>query len=591
VQGYVFNPGANTVAALTENDQLIIELKDAQDSLTGKEGYRTAATTRDTTADEAFYLFKAAEAGQISHAWDNAYTEYFDLKRAGINVSFVEPDIKSKYLKETPVQQRSADTENNYLINWPKPEEALGTAEFIWHLSDDHSQLLTARERVKNELSTWTDQDKNTYRSAIRIGHIDTGYIPGHPGLPRFILTQEGISFVNGEKDNKGTDTLKTGTPFEQDGHGCATMALLAGGFISKENAYASYEGDFGGIPFAEVLPIRICDTVINFFNANDVASAIDYAVDNGCEVITMSMAGYPTRRVAKAVNRAYEKGVVVVTAAGNNWKGGLMSLTPKAIMYPARFDRVIAACGVCYNQEPYDLDVNTWLRFRSEGGENMQGNYGPEKSMDTALAAYTPNLAWASENQPYKFSKAGGGTSSATPQIAAAAALWIAFNRKPLQDKGYTGTWKQAEAVRQALFTSAGKAYPGYKKYYGNGALKANAALDISGQILDRELHKAKEAHVKFWGLINFAATWFRGLGDETPSTPEADSTDQTLKEMLSLEMGQVLYKDPALFPYTDILELDQQDPFLQNPAARDLFIKKIKNSTYASDTLKAFI
>jgi hypothetical protein len=55
-----------------------------------------------------------------------------------------------------------------------------------------------------------------------------------------------------------------------------------------------------------------------------------------------------------------------------------------------------------------------------------MAGNYGPNSKMDTALAAYTPNMPWAEINCPTIVDMDGAGTSAATPQIAAAAALWL---------------------------------------------------------------------------------------------------------------------------------------------------------------------
>ena len=45
---------------------------------------------------------------------------------------------------------------------------------------------------------------------------------------------------------------------------------------------------------------------------------------------------------------------------------------------------------------------------------------------MDTALAAYTPNMPWAEINCPTIVDMDGAGTSAATPQVAAAAALWL---------------------------------------------------------------------------------------------------------------------------------------------------------------------
>ncbi len=46
---------------------------------------------------------------------------------------------------------------------------------------------------------------------------------------------------------------------------------------------------------------------------------------------------------------------------------------------------------------------------------------------MKTALGAYTPNVPWAEIDCAKIVDMDGSGTSAATPQIAAAAALWLA--------------------------------------------------------------------------------------------------------------------------------------------------------------------
>lgn len=110
--------------------------------------------------------------------------------------------------------------------------------------------------------------------------------------------------------------------------------------------------------------------------------------------------------------------GIVMVTAAGNNYP-----FTPVSIVYPGRFHRVIAACGVMADGTPY-------IRENVRAGK-MAGNYGPDSKMDTALAAFTPNIAWAEINCESIVDMDGAGTSSATPQIAAAAALWLLEQRQ----------------------------------------------------------------------------------------------------------------------------------------------------------------
>ncbi len=584
-----FNPD-NTSASIAATENLIIDFGEGKPDV--KSAYRPAEQTKrgDTASQTIFLRDVSQEAG---NTWDEAYKEYFELRNTHLG-AFVEPDIKSRFQKKSPASK--AVPENSYMSVWPSPPLTLGADEFIWHLDRNHSQLRDAADAVRKKLAI-TDSLDNVTDTMVKIAHIDTGYIPGHTTTPKFILTQDGVSFVNGETNNKGTDVLNNRIKIlEEDGHGSATMAILAGNFIKKEDSYANYEGYFGGIPFARILPIRICDTVYNAFNANDVARGIEYAIEMGCEVITMSMAGYPTRRVAKVVNKAYEAGVTVVTAAGNNWINGIKKLTPKAVMYPARFDRVIAACGVCYNEKPYDFAANKEeMSLRSEGGETMQGNWGPERAMRTALGAYTPNLAWANNNpeNKYQFSRTGGGTSSATPQIAAAAALWITFNREALLQKKYAGTWRQAEAVRQALFQSGGVDYPGYKKYYGNGSLKANDALNISDEILNMELERAEEASVSFLGIGSFVSQWFRGIQTKA-ATPgmEQQEDDPQLKEMLSIEIMQVLHKDSALFDYLEALDLDGADQnYFAKQSAQEKFRQLMKASPYASSTLKSLL
>lgn len=509
-------------------------------------------------------------------SWDKAYEAYL----GDPGVQFAEPNIRSPYLKPLPTRAKEEDN-NEYLQNWPSPSPDAN--EFIWHLDEDHSQLRKAFEAVTTKLGK---------KATVRIGHIDTGYIPAHPSTPVNLLKDLGVSFVKKENGkNKGIDKLKSGFPAEQDGHGCATLAILAGNQISNKDSYAGYKGWFGAVPFAEVIPIRICETVYNLFNANDVADGIDYAVNNGCEVITMSMAGYPTRRVAEAVNRAYENGVIIVTAAGNNFKNGIARLSPKAILYPARFDRVIAATGACFNQEPYDLDINPWYRSRSAGGELMQGNWGPASAMEKAIAGYTPNLPWASLSEAFCFRRDGGGTSSATPQVAATAALWLAYNRENIQKAGIKGTWKVVEAARKAMFSTADKSYPAYRKYYGNGIIRAFDALNAFSFDKVDELQPSQKAKVGLTGLGGFISGWIRGRAADNKQTDLSDY--EGLQEMISLELLQLIHKDPNLMTYAEELDLenDETAAFFSNTATRKTFAAKVLQSEYASDFIKGLM
>src|SRR5918994_133754 len=337
-------------------------------------------------------------------------------------VQFVEPDLLQSFVYEPPPEPsemfrfggRSCEP-GAPNPNWPSGEE------FAWHLGDDFSQLASARNLVATPSG-----------NRVRVGILDTGFDPAHSTLPLQLLLELQRDFFDDDLD--ATDPGVTGLG-NNPGHGTATLALLAGQRIRPQGV-PTFDDSLGGAPHAEVVPIRIADSVVHFFSSS-MAEGIEYAVASGVRVISISMGGAPTHRWAHAVNAAYEAGVAIFAAAGNNIRDGLPT---REIVWPARFDRVTAVCGVTADKSPY---------FKS-GLEAMQGNFGPAEKMHTAIAAYTPNVPWAEMGCSEVVSPRGAGTSSATPQTAAAAALWLQHPHSPTN----TEHWQGVEAVRNRRFT-----------------------------------------------------------------------------------------------------------------------------------------
>ncbi|TPE49247.1 S8 family serine peptidase [Amaricoccus solimangrovi] len=382
-------------------------------------------------------------------AWDAAHAAVRDgLGVADAAVLAAEPDLEQVWPGEPARAAFGA-------AGGPEGQKGapfdLGPG-FGWHLDDAHSGLRAAREAV------------GAAGAGITIVHLDTGYDPAHRALPRNLDTARARNFVEGT--NSAVDMAPASGVLTNRGHGTGTIGLLAGGDtrgLRSDPAIPNGFGPLGGAPEARVVPVRIANSVVHFWTST-VARGIDYARRIGADVVSMSMGGLPSASWADAVNAAYEAGVLIVCAAGNSFNG----LPTSLIVYPARFNRVLAACGVMAKGNPY----------HGLGGP-MEGCAGPMSKMRTAMAAYTPNAPWARIGSPDVIDMDGAGTSAATPQLAAAAALWLARHG----DK-YQRSWQRVEAARSALYHSAGRAGDApdgtVDPLLGRGLLRARAALDM---------------------------------------------------------------------------------------------------------------
>lgn len=441
------------------------------------------------------------------HPWDAAHEalDKQDVLEGREEVTYLEPDFVQGFpiCEPRPESfQRGQCEISGYNNDWAPSE---GDSAYGWHLSDEYSGLRSARDQADGG-------------RGVRIGILDTGYDPDHITLPENFQADASRNYSG---DGHETDATDPGRhfPTTQPGHGTATMAILAGKWISKIGD-RDFNDVLGGAPHADIVHFRIANSVVQF-RTSSMARGIRAAVDAGCQVLSISMGGVPTRAWARAINYAYEHGVVICAAAGNRFGQS----PPKYIVYPARFERVIAVCGATAEKRPYFRDGLHML---------MHGSFGPKEKMKTAMAAYTPNIPWAEMGCNSVVNPNGAGTSSATPQVAAAAALYMAKHANSLPSPGF----ERSEVVRQALFQKADLANGADVQWFGNGLLRASHSLQFDPAT---QVSAARRATVRF-PILRMS------IGLETVP---GDSPDTALKchdRMCEVEALQVFERSRAL-------------------------------------------
>jgi cell wall-associated protease len=245
---------------------------------------------------------------------------------------------------------------------------------YQWGLLNQGQTLVREKDDIHNMLLLGIPGKDIGWKSLVGkvtpkrpvVAVLDSGVDLTHPELQGNLWKNEGECGKDPKVDNDGnqlkgdcdgwnfTEEINSDAakdPSDNDGHGTHIAGIIA----AAQNSF----GMVGVIPNALIMPIKVMkdsNSKSDVPSSTAFALGIRYAVDNGADVINMSL-GWPqaleTKALRDAVFYALGQGVPIVAAAGNN-----NSSSP---LYPCAYDGVI-----CVGATSID---GTFASFSNFGG------------------------------------------------------------------------------------------------------------------------------------------------------------------------------------------------------------------------------
>jgi hypothetical protein len=211
-------------------------------------------------------------------------------------------------------------------------------------------------------------------------------------------------------------------------------MVLVAGTIAGLNNDV----GIVGVAPAIDLFSVKVMDSS-GSGTYSQLIEGIEWSIQNDMDIISMSLGGtVDSIALHHAIKKAYDNGILVVSAAGNNGKGENNEL------YPAKYTEVLSVGAV----NPTHIRATY-----SSTGDGID------------LVAPGTNILSTTIDGGYGTLS---GTSMAVPHVTGAAALLLSKDKK-----------LSVEKIKNLILTTATPL--GEKNEYGNGLLNVAKALGVS--------------------------------------------------------------------------------------------------------------
>lgn len=255
----------------------------------------------------------------------------------------------------------------------------------------------------------------------IIVATVDTGADLNHPDLQNKLVP--GFNVLN-----------DTNNPQDDNGHGTHVAGIISAGTNNGMGV--------AGVSWRNrIMPVKAI-SADGTGSSFDIAKGIKWATDHGARVINMSIGNYhPSSVLEDAIRYAYNKGVVLVAASGND--------NTNQPSFPANYPQVLSVAAT----DNHDM--------RAEFS-----NYGPH------IDVSAPGVDIPSTYLPSRYA-ALSGTSMSCPHVAGLAGLILSVNPNLSNQDVMNIVRNSADDLGD----------PGKDSYYGYGRINVMKALQMASQ------------------------------------------------------------------------------------------------------------
>ncbi|WP_426120817.1 S8 family peptidase [Kocuria sp. LHG3120] len=391
-----------------------------------------------------------------------------------LEVAAAEPDLPTDFFPEEPPAAPDVGL---------RQESLGGVLGGCWVAREPHldGRPGWALETIR-AVQAWrvsAAQGRPSRGRGILIAQPDTG-ITAHAEL-RGVNSASGFDFLGADHDP--TDPLTGANP----GHGTATASVAVSPPMLRVT---------GSAPDAAHMPLRAIESVVRVTQVT-VARSIDWAVEHGAAVITMSLGGIPSFSLHRAVRRAVAADVIVLAAAGN---------CVGAVVWPARYDECIAVAGTNAADARWPGSCQGAAVDISAPGQNV-------------FHADVPAGSGAGGEHVNQ----GQGTSLAVALTAGAAALWLAHHGRANLVRQARARGETLQVMFRRLLQATSRRPLGWNSFQmGPGIVNAEALL-----LADLDLGRDREAVDHVLGAPDSEMTSVASLVAELVNFDAVDSTE----------------------------------------------------------------